>query len=246
MTRATTPGSTLDTVIDHDTPMLQQHTLDQLRSLRLDGMIAALADTASQSAAATLPFEQRLSLLVQRELDWRDGKRVARLLKAARLKVSAACIEDIDWRASRSLDRHLVTALATGDWIRHGRNVLITGATGCGKTWLGCALAQQAARQGFSVLYTRATRLLQELEVAHGDGSFGRRLAQLARLDLLELLDDRVGSRSTLITSQLPTSAWHPWLDEPTIADAIMDRLLHSAHTIALKGESLRRSLPQA
>jgi DNA replication protein DnaC len=265
MTRATTPGSTLDTVIDHDTPMLQQHTLDQLRSLRLDGMIAALADTASQSAAATLPFEQRLSLLVQRELDWRDGKRVARLLKAARLKVSAACIEDIDWRASRSLDRHLVTALATGDWIRHGRNVLITGATGCGKTWLGCALAQQAARQGFSVLYTRATRLLQELEVAHGDGSFGRRLAQLARLDLLvlddlaiapiaaqerqdllELLDDRVGSRSTLITSQLPTSAWHPWLDESTIADAIMDRLLHSAHTIALKGESLRRSLPQA
>ncbi|MFG6443572.1 IS21-like element helper ATPase IstB [Roseateles sp. LKC17W] len=245
--------------------MLQQHTLDQLRGLRLDGMIAALNDTAMQASAEGLPFEQRLALLVQRELDWRDGKRVARLLKAAKLKVSGACVEDIDWRSGRGLDRHLVTALAEGDWIRHGRNVLITGATGCGKTWLGCALAQQAARQGFTVLYTRSTRLLQELQVARGDGSFGRRLAQLARLDLLvlddlaiapiaaqerqdllELLDDRVGSRSTLITSQMPSSAWHQWLGEPTIADAIMDRLMHASHSIALKGESLRRGSSHA
>lgn len=261
------PTATVTTLNEPDTdiPMLQQHTLEQLRSLRLDGMIAALADPATQHAAQALPFEQRLALLVQRELDWRDAKRVARLLKAAKLKVSSACVEDIDWRAGRGLDRHLITALAGGDWIRHARNVLITGATGCGKTWLGCALAQQAARCGFSVLYTRATRLLQELQVAHGDGSFGRRLAQLARLDvlvlddlaiapigaqerqdLLELLDDRVGSRSTLITSQLPSSAWHQWLAEPTIADAIMDRLLHGSHTIALKGESLRRAKPQA
>jgi DNA replication protein DnaC len=260
-----TATATVTTTNTDDHTMLQQHTLDQLRGLRLDGMLAALADTATQSAAEPLPFEQRLALLVQRELDWRDGKRVARLLKAAKLKVSSACVEDIDWRSGRGLDRHLVTALAGGDWIRHGRNLLITGATGCGKTWLGCALAQQAARQGFSVLYTRATRLLQELQVSHGDGSFSRRLSALARLDvlvlddlaiapiaaqerqdLLELLDDRVGSRSTLITSQLPTSAWHQWLNEPTIADAIMDRLLHGSHTLALKGESLRRVKAQA
>jgi len=265
MRGAPTAAVTTPNEPDTDIPMLQQHTLEQLRSLRLDGMLAALSDTATQHAAQALPFDQRLALLVQRELDWRDAKRVARLLKAAKLKVSSACVEDIDWRAGRGLDRHLVTALAGGDWIRHARNVLITGATGGGKTWLGCALAQQAARCGFSVLYTRATRLLQELQVAHGDGSFGRRLAQLARLDvlvlddlaiapigaqerqdLLELLDDRVGSRSTLITSQLPSSAWHQWLAEPTIADAIMDRLLHGSHTIALKGESLRRAKPQA
>jgi DNA replication protein DnaC len=245
--------------------MLNQHTLDQLRGLRLDGMIAAINDTASQAAAAMLPFEQRLALLVQRELDWRDAKRVARLLKNAKLKVSSACIEDINWKAGRGLDRSLVTALAGGDWIRHGRQLLISGATGCGKTWLACALAQQGARQGFTVLYTRATRLLQELQVAHGDGSFSRRLTQLAKLDLLvlddlaiapiaaqerqdllELLDDRVGARSTLITSQLPPAAWHEWLGEPTIADAIMDRLHNGAHTIALKGESLRRTRTQA
>jgi len=124
-----------------------------------------------------------------REVDWRDAKRLTRLLKTARLKISGACIEDINWRVSRGLDRALITTLAGGDWLRHGRNVLITGATGVGKTWLACALAQQAARLGFSVLYARAPRLLEELRVAHGDGSFGRRLGQLARIDLLALDD---------------------------------------------------------
>lgn len=240
--------------------MLNEHTLDQLRGLRLDGMVHALADQASSAAAATLAFDERLAMLVQREIDWRDGKRLARLLKAAKLKVGSACIEDIDWRGSRGLDRSLVTALAGGDWLRHGHNVLITGATGVGKTWLCCALAQQAARAGFTVLYMRAPRLLEELRVAHGDGSFGRRLAQLARIDLLaiddfaiapitaaerndllELLDDRVGTRATLITSQLPVTAWHEWLADPTLADAILDRIVHGAHKIALKGESMRR-----
>ena len=240
--------------------MLNEHTVSQLRTLRLDGMVHALQDAATSSATATLPFDERLALVVQREIDWRDAKRVERLLKAAKLKVSSACLEDIDWRSSRGLDRTLISSLAGGDWLRHGYNVLITGATGVGKTWLACALAQQAARNGFSVFYVRASRLLEELRIAHGDGTFTRRLAQLARIDLLalddfaiapitaserndllELLDDRVGTRSTLITSQLPISGWHEWLNDPTLADAILDRIVHSAHRIALKGESMRK-----
>lgn len=239
--------------------MLNEYTLDQLRTLRLDGMVHAIEEQAISVAASELPFDDRLTMLVQREVDWRDDKRVARLLKAARLKVSAACIEDINWRASRSLDRSLVATLAGGDWLRHARNLLITGATGCGKTWLACALAHQAARTGFSVLYVRAARLFDELQVAHGDGSFARRLTQLAKLDLLliddfaispigaserndllELLDDRVGTRSTIITSQLPVKAWHTYLNDPTLADAILDRIVHSSHRIDLKGRSLR------
>ena len=242
--------------------MLNEHTLNQLRSLRLDGMVRAIEAQATSTAATALGFDERLTLLVQHEIAWRDDKRVARLLKAAKLKVSSACIEDIDWRASRSLDRSLVAALAGGDWLRHTQNCLISGATGSGKTWLACALAHQAARSGFSVLYTRAARLFDELQVAHGDGSFARRLTQLAKLDLividdfaispmtaperndlLELLDDRVGTRSTLITSQLPVKAWHTYLDDPTLADAILDRIVHSSHKIDLKSsKSLRDS----
>lgn len=241
--------------------MLNEQTMNQIRTLRLEGMLHALEDQATSTAAAGLAFEARLALLVQREIDWRDSRRLARLLKTARLKVSSACLEDIDWRHSRGLDRAVITSLASGDWLRHGHNVILTGATGVGKTWLACALGQQAARLGFTVLYTRAPRLLEELHVAHGDGSFTRRLAQLARTDLLliddfaiaplaaaerndllELLDDRVGSRATLITSQLPVSAWHEWVGDPTLADAILDRVVHNAHKIALKGESLRKT----
>lgn len=244
--------------------MLAQHTIDQLRALRLDGMLAALHDEATSSAAQALPFAERLSLLVQREIDWRDERRLQRLLKAAKLKVSSACVQDIDWRSSRGLDRGLITELAGCDWIRSARNVLLSGATGAGKTWLACALAHQAACCGFTVLYARAGRLLEELRVAHGDGSFSRRLAQLAKLDLLliddfalapitsserndllELLDDRVGTRSTIITSQLPVNSWHGWLGDPTVADAILDRIVHQSHRIALKGESLRKKPQQ-
>ena len=239
--------------------MLNEHTLGQLRALRLDGMVRAIEEQTTSTAATALGFDERLTLLVQREMAWRDGKRVERLMKAAKLKVSTACVEDINWRASRSLDRSLVASLAGGDWLRNAQNLLITGATGCGKTWLACALAHQAARSGFSVLYTRAARLFDELQVAHGDGSFAQRLAHLARLDLfviddfaispigapehndlLEVLDDRVGTRSTLITSQLPVKAWHTYLDSPTLADAILDRIVHSSHKIELKGKSLR------
>lgn len=238
---------------------MNEHTLNQLRTLRLDGMVHALEEQATSTVATALGFDERFGLLVQREVAWRDDRRVQRLLKAARLKVGTACVEDINWRPSRALDRSLVAALAGGDWIRNAQNLLITGATGCGKTWLGCALAHQAVRSGFSVLYTRAGRLFDELHVAHGDGSFARRLSQLAKLDLLviddfaispmgapercdllEVLDDRVGSRSTLITSQLPVKAWHTYLDDPTLADAILDRIVHSSHKIDLKGGSLR------
>lgn len=240
--------------------MLNEHTLTQLRALRLDGMVHALEDSATRASATALAFEERLALLVQREIDWRDARRLERLLKAAKLKVSGACIEDIDWHSSRGLDRTMITALAGGDWLSSGYNVLITGATGVGKTWLGCALAHQAARSGHSVLYVRAPRLLEELRISHGDGSFNRRLTQLAKIDLLalddfaiapitpaersdllEVLDDRVGAKSTLITSQLPVNAWHEWLDDPTLADAILDRIVHTAHRIALKGESMRK-----
>lgn len=238
---------------------MNEHTLTQLRSLRLNGMVRALEEQASSTAAGALGFDERFSLVVQRQVSWRDERRVARLLKAAKLKVSSACVEDLDWRASRSLDRSLVTALAGSDWLRNAQNLLITGATGCGKTWLACALAHQAARCDFSVLYTRAGRLFDELQVAHGDGSFARRMSQLAKLDLLviddfaispmgalhrndllELLDDRVGTRLTLITSQLPVKAWHTYLDDPTLADAILDRVVHSSHRIDLKGATLR------
>ena len=244
--------------------MLSEHTLDQLRTLRLDGMVHALQDQSHRTAAAELAFDDRLTLLVQREIAWRDDRRVARLLKAAKLKVSTACIEDINWRASRGLDRNLITSLAGGNWLRHARNLLITGATGSGKTWLACALAHQAARNGFSVQYVRAARLFDELQVAHGDGSFARRLAQLARLDLLviddfaiapmgaperndllELLDDRTGTRSTLITSQLPVKAWHTYLNDPTLADAILDRLVHASHKIELKTTKSLRDTAQ-
>ena len=243
--------------------MLSEHTLGQLRDLRLDGMIHAIEEQARNATAVALSFDERLSLIVQREITWREDRRLQRLLKAAKLKVGEACVEDIDWRASRGLDRAVVAALAGGDWVRQAHNLLITGATGCGKTWLACALAHQAARSGFTVLYTRAARLFDELQVAHGDGSFARRLAQLAKLDvlliddfaispidaaqrndLLELLDDRVGSRSTLITSQLPVKAWHAYLDDPTLADAILDRVVHSSHKIELKGRSLREHNP--
>ncbi|HUL68577.1 MAG TPA: IS21-like element helper ATPase IstB [Burkholderiaceae bacterium] len=244
--------------------MLTQHTLTRLRSLKLDGMARAFDEQLAQPASHALSFEERFALLVDREVAWRDTRRLERLLKQARLKFPGACLEDLDTRALRGLDQRLVATLGSCDWVRAGQSVIATGETGLGKSWIACALGHQAARQGFSVLYTRFTRLVEELRIAHGDGSFGRRLAQLAktdvlivddfalapigpaeRADLLEVLDDRTPGKSTIMTSQLPVDHWHEYLAEPTIADAILDRVVHHSHRIALRGESLRKNKPE-
>ncbi len=239
--------------------MLTQPTLDALNTMKLYGMAAAFSEQLTQGSACDLSFEERLGLLVQREVIFRENRRLTRLLQQAQLKERAA-LEDLDFRARKGLDRSQIASLASCDFIRAGQNLLIQGATGCGKTFLGCALAHQACRQGLSALYVRAPRLFEELSLAHADGSFRKRLAAIAktnllviddfaispigpkeRNDLLEILDDRVGARSTLITSQLPIEHWYDYIGEPTLADAILDRLLHHAHKIRLEGESLRK-----
>ena len=240
--------------------MLTHHSLVQMKSLRLDGMARAFEEQLAQPGAAALSFEERIAMIIDREVSFRDTKRVTRLLRQAKLKLGSACLEDVDYRPERGLEKKLLATLGSGDWIRHHHNCLITGPTGSDKTWLACALGNAACRQGFSVLYVRLPRLFEELRIAHGDGSFTRRLVALAktdvlliddwglappsaaeRSDLLEVLDDRVGSRATVITSQLPVEHWHEYLGEPTLADAILDRILHSSHRLKLAGESMRK-----
>jgi DNA replication protein DnaC len=244
--------------------MLTQHTLTRLHGLKLDGMARAFEEQITQPASHDLSFEERFGLLVDREIVWRDTRRLDRLLKLAHLKFPGACLEDLDTRAVRGLDNRLLSSLASCDWIRSGQAVIATGKTGVGKSWIACALGNQACRQGFSVLYARFPRLLEELRIAHGDGSFGRRLAQLAktdvliiddwaigpitqaaRSDLLEVLDDRTTGKSTIVTSQLTVEHWHEYLADPTLADAILDRIVHHSHRIALHGESLRKNRPE-
>jgi DNA replication protein DnaC len=243
--------------------MLTHPTLDRLRELKLDGMARALEEQRQQPACQELAFEDRLGLLIDREVSWRSSRRLERLLRQARLKHPQACLEDIDYSPGRGLDRRLIAGLSGGDWIGQGQSIVLTGPTGAGKTWLACALGQLACRQGASVLYQRVPRLTESLRVAHADGSFGRQLVQLARIDvlllddwgmtpldqaarhdLLEVIDDRSTGRSTIITSQLPIEHWHAWLNDPTVADAILDRLVHRSHRIALKGDSLRKKPP--
>lgn len=245
--------------------MLMEHTMQTLKLLRLPGMAAGLEEQQASPAATALSFDERLSLLVDRERVWRENRRVSRLLREARLKSSQACLEDVRYGGGRKLDRALMAQLGSCQWIRSHQNLALTGATGCGKTWLACALGNAACRQGLSVVYVRAPRFFEELRIAHGDGSFGKHLAMLAktdllilddwaiaplgqaeRNDLLEVLDDRVGTRSTLITSQLPPEHWHAYLNDPTLADAILDRVLHAAHRITLSGESMRKGAKEA
>lgn len=240
--------------------MLVNQTVEILNRLKLFGMAEGFAQQLEQPETHSLSFEERFSLLVDRESNVRENRRLSRLLQLAKLK-QQACVEDIDYKHRRGLDRSLIATLVSCDFVRSHHNVHLTGPTGTGKSWIACALGHQVCRQGLSVKYERVPRLLEALRIARGDGSLGKKLAHLAkqdllilddfglkpltqseRHDLLEVIEDRHGSRSTLITSQLPISHWHEYLNEPTVADALLDRLLHNAYKIELKGESMRKS----
>lgn len=242
--------------------MFTNQTLNTLRSLKLTGMAEGLEQQLAQpSTHAEQGFEERLALMVDRETTHRNNNKVTRLLKAARLKLQAHP-EEIDYQHPRGLHRSQFADLLSSRWIHPHHNALITGPTGCGKTYLGCALANQACRHGLSVRYFRTSRLLESLSIAHGDGRFAKLTQQLAktdllvmddwglekmtlsqRSDLLEIMEDRHGLRSTLITSQLPVGQWHKAIGDATLADAILDRLLHNSHKLNLKGESMRKAM---
>ena len=239
--------------------MLIEQTLDKLRELKLYGMLAAIEQQIEKPAFQELSFEERLGFLVDREALERGNRRITDLLRKARLRQSA-CVENIDYQQPRGLEKSRMATLINCDFIRHHQNLMITGPTGCGKSWLACAIGQQACRQGLSVRYIRMAKLLEELRISHADGSYIKLLAQFAKpellilddfgldslsrqdqLDLLEIIEDRHQIKSTLITSQLSVKHWHDYIGEPTIADAIIDRLINQAHQLPLKGDSMRK-----
>jgi DNA replication protein DnaC len=240
--------------------LLTAPTMEKLHALKLGAMAAAWTEQQQQADTTALAFDERFGLLVEAEWLARENKRLARALQEAKLKLPHACVEAIDYPPRRELDKALIRQLATCRWVAEHQNALVIGATGTGKTFLACALAQQACRKGYRAYYRRASRLFHDFTLARADGSYIRLLAKLARLDvlvlddwglapvqdqerrdLLEILEDRYGTRSTIITSQLPPAQWHDYLGEATLADAICDRLLHNAHRIVLKGPSRRK-----
>lgn len=239
--------------------MLMQPTIDGLKTLKLFGMLKALERQMELADAKTLSFEERLGLLVDSELTARDNRRLQARLKTAKLP-QAATIDDIDLRGNRGVDRGELASLATSDWILRKQNVIIIGPTGVGKSHLACALAEKACRDGLSVHFDRVSRMFQELAVARADGTYTKRLDAMARKDLLviddfglfplteeqrqdllEIVEDRYAQHSMLITTQLPIDHWHEVIGEPTIADAILDRVVHNSHKLRLKGESRRK-----
>lgn len=240
--------------------MLNQATLDKMNNMKLTGMTEAFARQNQTSDYAKLSFEERLGMLIDAEWDARQQRKLVRRLQVAKLRYHAS-LEDIDYQTPRGLDRRTILALGSCEWIRQHQGILITGPTGVGKTFLACAFVERACRSGFSARYLRMPRLLHELAVARGDGTYARYLARLAKLDLLaiddwlltslrdserrdllEVVEDRYQQSATLLATQLPLKSWHEAIGEASMADAICDRLVHSAHTIALKGTSMRRT----
>lgn len=239
--------------------MLNEQTFEKLYGMKLAGMAEAMKDQMTRSDMDGLAFEERFAMLVDAQHLWKENKRMKRLLESAKLKLSAS-MEDIDYRAPRGLDKSVVLSLRTCEWIRRHRNVIITGPTGVGKTYLACALAHNACREGLGAFYIRSPKLYYTLSIARADGSYARMLSKLAKVpvlvlddlglaalndperrDLLEVIEDRHGCASTIITSQLPVEHWHEMIGDPTIADALLDRLVHNAHRIHLKGQSMRK-----
>lgn len=239
--------------------MLTHPTIDKLETLRLAGMAKALKEQWQMPDINELVFEERLGLLVDRETALRESRRMQSRLRKAKLRQNAS-LEDIDFRHPRGLDKSLIVKLADCQWIKNHQNLLITGPTGVGKSYLACAFAQKACREGYSVVYVRIVRLFEDLSLARGDGRYIKMLTGLAKTDLLilddyglaklsqdqrhdlmEILEDRNGTRSTMVTSQLPVEHWHEQIGDPTMADAILDRLVHNAHKIQLKGGSMRK-----
>lgn len=240
--------------------MLTHPTLDQMQALGLAGMAAAYRQLAEQDNAAELSRDEWLGLMLDRETAMRADRRLTNRLAAAKLRFADACIENIDFATRRGLDKRNVLQLAQGDWLKAHENMIVTGQTGTGKTWLACAFARQAARLDYSVLYLRVPRLFEDLAMARLDGRFPRLVDKLARvhllifddwgthslndqqrLDLLEIFEERYRRKSTLITAQLPVAKWHEMIGEPTIADAILDRIVHNAHRVTLEGDSMRK-----
>lgn len=240
--------------------MLTEPTIDKLHALRLGAMAAAWTAQREDPKSQEIDFDSRFGMLVDAEHLSRDNKRIARAMREAKLRIGNACVEDIDYESKRELDRALLRQLSTCGWIGSHANVIVTGATGTGKSYVACALAQQACRTGFRALYRRMPRLLEELALAHADGTYTRLLGRLAKIDvlvlddwglaplreqerrdMLEIFDDRHGARSAILTSQLPVEKWHDYVADPTIADALLDRVVHNAHRIKLKGPSRRK-----
>lgn len=240
--------------------MMNHQTIAQLRALKLVGFATALEEQATRPGMQALSFEERLALLVEREVHLREDKKRVRLLQRAKLKYGQAAIEDLDSRPGRGIDRAALIGLATSGWVARGDTILLTGPTGVGKTWLACALAQHACRAGHTSLYLRVPRMAEELRALHASGGFARWLQALAktdvlvlddwgvssidttmRSDLLEIIDDRAAHKATIITTQLPIDHWHGWIGDATVADAILDRLMQRIQRINLAGESMRR-----